>query len=341
MSATTRIRRPHLTTVRRDDDRVSPLELFFDLVFVLALTQCTALMAHEPTWTGLAKGVAILGVMWWAWVGYTWAVQHVDPEEGAVRLVVFTAMAALLVVALAIPEAFGEEAAGLRRRLRRRARDAGRAARDRGPRGPGAAPLRRRPGDLDRDRRRPAHRRLVRRRRAAGRAVGDRARARRRRAARDRPERLAADARALRRAPRADRDHRARRVDRRDRRRRGGGRRDDRRRAGDRLRHGGRRGAVVAVLRRRGARRRPPAGERRARHGAEPRSRATRSPTCTSRWWPGSCCSRSGSRRRSSTPTRRSSSSRPRRCSAARRSTCSPTSPSAGATSTPSTGSGS
>ena len=110
MSAATRIPRPRLTTVRRDDDRVSPLELFFDLVFVLALTQCTALMAHEPSWTGLAKGVAILGVMWWAWVGYTWACSTLDPEEGLVRVVLFTAMAGLLVVALAIPDAFGDEA---------------------------------------------------------------------------------------------------------------------------------------------------------------------------------------------------------------------------------------
>jgi low temperature requirement protein LtrA len=110
VSTTTRIPRPHLTTVRRDDDRVSPLELFFDLVFVLALTQCTALMADEPTWTGLAKGVAILAVMWWAWVGYTWLCSVVNPEEGSVRLAMFTAMAALLVVALAIPEAFGEDA---------------------------------------------------------------------------------------------------------------------------------------------------------------------------------------------------------------------------------------
>jgi low temperature requirement protein LtrA len=110
VSTTTRLRRPHLTTVLRDDGRVSPLELFFDLVFVLALTQCTALMAHEPTWTALAKGVAILAVMWWAWVGYTWLCSVVNPEEGSVRLVIFTAIAALLVVALAIPGAFGEDA---------------------------------------------------------------------------------------------------------------------------------------------------------------------------------------------------------------------------------------
>jgi len=110
VSTTARIRRPHVRTVLRDDDRVSPLELFFDLVFVLALTQCTALMAHEPTWTGLAKGLAVLAVMWWAWGGYTWLCSVVDPEEGSVRLAMFTAMAALLVVALAIPQAFGEDA---------------------------------------------------------------------------------------------------------------------------------------------------------------------------------------------------------------------------------------
>jgi low temperature requirement protein LtrA len=110
VSTTARIRRPHVTTVLRDDDRVSPLELFFDLVFVLALTQCTALMADDPSWSGLAKGVAILAVMWWAWVGYTWACSTVDPEEGSVRVVLFVAMAGLLVVALAIPGAFGDEA---------------------------------------------------------------------------------------------------------------------------------------------------------------------------------------------------------------------------------------
>jgi low temperature requirement protein LtrA len=85
---------------------VTPLELFFDLVFVLALTQCTALMAAEPTWEGLAKALLILGVLWWSWTGYAWLTSVVDPEEGAVRLVMFTAMAAFLVAALCVPEAF-------------------------------------------------------------------------------------------------------------------------------------------------------------------------------------------------------------------------------------------
>jgi low temperature requirement protein LtrA len=110
VSSTTPARAARLTPVLRQTERVTPLELFFDLVFVLALTQCTALMAAEPTWTGLAKGVLVLGVLWWAWVGYAWLTSVVDPEEGAVRLVMFAAMASLLVVALCVPEAFGDSA---------------------------------------------------------------------------------------------------------------------------------------------------------------------------------------------------------------------------------------
>jgi low temperature requirement protein LtrA len=104
---------PRLAAVLRGtEERVTPLELFFDLVFVLALTQCTALMAEEPTWTGLLKGLLILAVLWWSWVGYAWLTSVVDPEEGAVRLVMIGAMAALLVGALCVPTAF-EGAAGL------------------------------------------------------------------------------------------------------------------------------------------------------------------------------------------------------------------------------------
>ena len=99
-----------MTAVLRDEETVTPLELFFDLVFVLGLTQCTALMAAEPTWEGLAKGLLVLGVMWWSWVGYAWLTSVLDPEEDAVRLVIFAAMAALLVVGLCVPQAFGDAA---------------------------------------------------------------------------------------------------------------------------------------------------------------------------------------------------------------------------------------
>ncbi|HUQ62208.1 MAG TPA: low temperature requirement protein A [Acidimicrobiales bacterium] len=97
-----------LRAARREEERVTPLELFFDLVFVLAITQCTTLMAGEPTWHGLAKGLLVLGVLWWAWVGYAWLTSVVDPEEGAVRIAMFAAMAAFLVVALCVPKAFDD-----------------------------------------------------------------------------------------------------------------------------------------------------------------------------------------------------------------------------------------
>jgi low temperature requirement protein LtrA len=106
----TRQRRRRINPARRVGERVLPLELFFDLVFVLALTQCTALMVHNPTWEGIGQGMLVLLLLWWSWVGYSWLTSVVDPEEGATRLVLVAAMAALLVAALAVPEAFGDEA---------------------------------------------------------------------------------------------------------------------------------------------------------------------------------------------------------------------------------------
>jgi low temperature requirement protein LtrA len=94
----------------REGERVTPLELFFDLVFVLALTQCTTLIARTPTWEGMLKGLLVLGMLWWSWVGYAWLTSVIDPEEGAVRLAMFAAMAAFLVTALCVPGAFGSEA---------------------------------------------------------------------------------------------------------------------------------------------------------------------------------------------------------------------------------------
>jgi low temperature requirement protein LtrA len=110
VAATAPPRSHRLSAVLREEARVTPLELFFDLVFVLALTQCTALMSHDPTWEGVAQGMLVLGVMWWSWVGYAWLTSVVDPEEGSVRLAMFAAMAAFLVVALCVPGAFGSEA---------------------------------------------------------------------------------------------------------------------------------------------------------------------------------------------------------------------------------------
>jgi low temperature requirement protein LtrA len=88
------------------EQRVTPLELFFDLVFVFAITQVTLLMSDDPTWEGLGLGLVVLAALWWAWTGYAWLTNTLEPEEGPVRAGMFGAMAAMLVVALAVPQAF-------------------------------------------------------------------------------------------------------------------------------------------------------------------------------------------------------------------------------------------
>ena len=91
------------------EQRVTPLELFFDLVFVFALTQVTGFLADHLTWTGMLQGAALLAVLWWAWGAYSWLTNAVPAEEViSARLVILSAMAAMLVASLAVPDAFGE-----------------------------------------------------------------------------------------------------------------------------------------------------------------------------------------------------------------------------------------
>jgi low temperature requirement protein LtrA len=89
------------------EQRVTPLELFFDLVFVFAFTQVTTVLSDDPTWGGLGHGLLILAALWWAWAAYAWLTNTVDPEVGAVWGAMLVAMAAMFVAALAVPDAFG------------------------------------------------------------------------------------------------------------------------------------------------------------------------------------------------------------------------------------------
>jgi low temperature requirement protein LtrA len=91
------------------EERVTPLELFFDLVFVFAITQVTSMLSSDPTWPGVGRALLVLGALWWAWTGYAWLTNNVNPDEGAVRLAILGAMGALFVVALAVPEAFDDD----------------------------------------------------------------------------------------------------------------------------------------------------------------------------------------------------------------------------------------
>ena len=89
------------------EQRVTPLELFFDLVFVFGFTQVTTVLSNDPTWRGLEHGLLILVALWWAWAAYAWLTNTVDPEDGAVWGSVLVAIGAMFIASLAVPEAFG------------------------------------------------------------------------------------------------------------------------------------------------------------------------------------------------------------------------------------------
>jgi low temperature requirement protein LtrA len=88
------------------EPRVTTFELFFDLVFVFAFTGVTGSLARDTTWEHFGQAVLIFAVLWWAWGSYAWLTNAVATDEVGSRLVVLLAMAALLVVGLAVPDAF-------------------------------------------------------------------------------------------------------------------------------------------------------------------------------------------------------------------------------------------
>jgi low temperature requirement protein LtrA len=97
-------------TTATGDHSVTPLELFFDLVFVFAITRVTTMLAEDTTWGGIGRGLLVLGALWWAWTGFAWLTNAIDAEQGAGRLVIFVAMGGMLVASLAVPGAFGSTA---------------------------------------------------------------------------------------------------------------------------------------------------------------------------------------------------------------------------------------
>jgi low temperature requirement protein LtrA len=89
------------------EQRVTPLELFFDLVFVFGFTQVTTVLSNDPTWQGLEHGLLIFVALWWAWAAYAWLTNSIDPDEEAVWGALLVAIGAMFIAALAVPEAFG------------------------------------------------------------------------------------------------------------------------------------------------------------------------------------------------------------------------------------------
>jgi low temperature requirement protein LtrA len=112
MGAVSKTRRPRLLPVA-EEARVAPIELYFDLVFVFSLTQVTALMADDLTGRGVVRAMLVLALLWWSWVGYAWLGNVVQADEGLGRVAMFGAMAAMFVLALAVPEAFDDMPGGL------------------------------------------------------------------------------------------------------------------------------------------------------------------------------------------------------------------------------------
>jgi low temperature requirement protein LtrA len=108
MSATSRL--SSLEDIGGDEQEVTPLELFFDLVFVFAMTQVSSFLANHLTWIGVVRGAGLLAALWWAWVTYSWLTNAIPAEEALpARIVLLAAMAAMLIVALAVPDAFGDD----------------------------------------------------------------------------------------------------------------------------------------------------------------------------------------------------------------------------------------
>jgi low temperature requirement protein LtrA len=99
--------------VSAETHRVTTFELFFDLVFVFAVTQVTVFMASQHSALGVLQGLVILTLIWWSWVAYSWLANQTHADEGIVRIGMTVAMIAMFGVALTIPEAFSDLDGGL------------------------------------------------------------------------------------------------------------------------------------------------------------------------------------------------------------------------------------
>jgi len=86
---------------------VSTLELFFDLVFVFTITQLTSVLAAELTWTSVGRTIVMLGIIYWMYDGYAWMTNTIAPTDSVRRGLLLAGMGGFLLIALAVPEAFG------------------------------------------------------------------------------------------------------------------------------------------------------------------------------------------------------------------------------------------
>jgi low temperature requirement protein LtrA len=98
-----------VVTPSAEGHNVTPRELFFDLVFVFAFTQVATLLADDPTFAGMGRGVLVLAALWWAWSSYAWLTNVFDPEGGVVGAALLIALIAMFLAALAVPGIFDDD----------------------------------------------------------------------------------------------------------------------------------------------------------------------------------------------------------------------------------------
>lgn len=86
---------------------VGGMELFFDLVYVFTIIQLSHYLLHHLSWTGAAEAAVLFAAVWWGWNYTAWALNWMDPQHVAVRVLMAVFMLCALGMAVAIPTAFG------------------------------------------------------------------------------------------------------------------------------------------------------------------------------------------------------------------------------------------
>lgn len=95
----------HRPAMTAESHRVTSFEIFFDLVFVFAITRVGSFMARSLTAATLARGLILLLLLWWSWTAYVWPGNRVRTDQGLVRSGMLVVMAALFIAALVMPDA--------------------------------------------------------------------------------------------------------------------------------------------------------------------------------------------------------------------------------------------
>jgi low temperature requirement protein LtrA len=97
------------TSAGLEDRSVSTLELFFDLVFVFGITQVVSLFEGDSTVGGFLRAALILAMLWWTWSLFTWTTNWTRSDDRAIRFFLPASMGAVLLLSLAVPEAYAED----------------------------------------------------------------------------------------------------------------------------------------------------------------------------------------------------------------------------------------